>query len=217
MVMVKKSYFVCVIFLALCAVTLGAPRNAHQDLTTNDPNMLDIPPSVSLKKASKALHLLNKQVNECLKGRRVVNEFETTTTSDTIGKYAFEGENEEFSDTRFSDVLRDLEDLELHVQDAIANFTANRRFGYSALLRPMVTNIRELRTNLTLLRNRMIGIVALNSVASQVTSLQSEIGDAISSVPANQPSGQPSGYLNTSPEEADELKELQESLGWVTE
>ena len=88
-------------------------------------------------------------------------------------------------DGKFSSVLRDLEDLESHVQDAIRNFTASRQFAYSAMLRPMVRHIRELRENLTQLRNRMISVAALTSISTQVTALQNEIGDAIPGVPIN--------------------------------
>ena len=118
-------------------------------------------------------------------------------------------------DKKFSSVLRELKDLEDHLQVAIKNFTQTRQYAYGAMLRPMLTNIQQLRTNLTMLRNRMIGFVALTEIRQQVNHLTDEIGDAIVAV-----TEKPAHLNNISDDflvTEDAVKPLQESLAWVTE
>ena len=119
-------------------------------------------------------------------------------------------------DRKFSSVLRELKDLEDHLQVAIRNFTQTRQYAYGAMLRPMLTNIQQLRTNLTMLRNRMIGFVALTEIRQQVNHLTDEIGDAIVAV-----TEKPAPHLNNISDDflvtEDAVKPLQESLAWVTE
>lgn len=119
-------------------------------------------------------------------------------------------------DQKFSTVLKDLDDLEYILQGGIRNFTRNHQYAYSAMLRPMLTQIQQLKNNLTNLRNRMIGFVALTELRQQVTDLTVEIGDAITS---NQkiPGQRPPPLANSVADEQEDLKLLQDALGWVNE
>lgn len=122
-------------------------------------------------------------------------------------------------DKKFSSVLREIKDLEETIQVAIRNFTSTRQFAYGAMLRPMLSNIQQLRTNLTMLRNRMIGFVALTEIRTQVNHLTDEIGDAIVAV-----TEKPVLFnhiadvdADSTPVSEDAVKPLQDSLSWVTE
>ncbi|XP_015787155.1 putative GPI-anchored protein pfl2 [Tetranychus urticae] len=83
------------------------------------------------------------------------------------------------SDQKFTHVLEDLDSLEVHVSSAIANFTSSRRFTYTAMLKPMLKHIHQLKNNLSLLQNRLIGVAALTNIASQVNELTDHISDAL--------------------------------------
>ena len=140
----------------------------------------------------------------------------STSTSPPVPVTAAGSEAQE-QEKKFSSVLREIKDLEDTIQVAIRNFTSTRQFAYGAMLRPMLSNIQQLRTNLTMLRNRMIGFVALTEIRTQVNHLTDEIGDAIVSV-TEKPV-----LMNhiTDAEDAlsteDVVKPLQDSLAWASE
>lgn len=202
------SLSVCLLVIAFVSATKSAPT--EPPTTTAEPSE-EITCNATKLAFGRATTLLDSLSTEVKK----VLESAADATEATIASYTAEV-TDEHREQKFSSVLRDLEDLEAHIQTTIRNLTATRQFAYGAMLRPMVTHIQQLRTNLTLLRNRMVGIVALNTIAQQVNSLTSEIGDAITTIDTPR---DPPTLLNANGDESDdnELKDLQESLGWVTE
>lgn len=129
----------------------------------------------------------------------------------------FTSESQE-QEKKFSSVLREIRDLEETIQVAIRNFTSTRQFAYGAMLRPMLSNIQQLRTNLTMLRNRMIGFVALTEIRTQVNHLTDEIGDAIVSVTEKPVLMNHIAEADGDAASTDDVvKPLQDSLAWISE
>jgi hypothetical protein len=118
---------------------------------------------------------------------------------------------------KFSTVLKDLDELEGLLQGGIRNFTQTRQFAYSTMLRPMLTQVQQLKNNLTNLRNRMIGFVALTELRQQVTDMTTEIGDAITANQVVMPQQKPPALSNVVIDEHEDLKLLQDALGWVSD
>lgn len=114
------------------------------------------------------------------------------------------------ADLKFSTVLADLQEFENHLQDSIRNFTATRQFAYRTMLRPMLQQVQQLRSNLTHLRNHMIGFHAVTELQQQVNALTVELGDVITS-------GRPGPGVAETQSEDDAVKPLQASLSWVSE
>lgn len=113
------------------------------------------------------------------------------------------------TDQKFSTVLKDLQEFEEHLMDSIRNFTATRQYAYRTMLRPMLQQVQQLRSNLTHLRNHMIGFHAVTELQQQVNALTTELGDVITS---GRP--EPSAEIQA---EADSVRPLQESLAWVSD
>ena len=216
--------FVALVFMTIAiAAPVDEITTANVPVTTVSTSVDNIDSSIassSIIKATRLLEALNVEVNKVLTESIVTPsatesiEIATAPVVDTVGRYAAET-LDDHREQKFSIVLRELEDLEEYVQYSIRNLTASRQFAYGAMLRPMVTHIQQLRTNLTLLRNRMVGIVALNSITQQVNSLSTEIGGAITSIES--PRDPALMNTNSVQDEENELKQLQDSLGWVTE
>lgn len=142
----------------------------------------------SIGRANILLSKLNTQISEHLKQATNLGESFTTVSllygainsedNYEIGsaKFPFSASSK---DKKFEAVLHNLDILQDQVEEAITNFTTSKRFSYSAMLKPMLRNINQLRDNLTLLRTRLIGVTALSSISEQVNELTDQIGEAL--------------------------------------
>lgn len=217
-----------------CLVT-GIPlflEESSDTGTTTLPTLVASSIEVKIKKATDTIETLNKNIIDSLGGTierdahssigtyldseallnttvnsttTAANPLSTTTPNTTMKQENTTGNPHE--DFKFSIVLRDLQEFEDHLKDSIRNFTATRQFAYRTMLRPMLQQVQQLRTNLTHLRNHMIGFHAVTELQQQVNALTVELGDVITS-------GRPGMEIQA---ESDSMKPLQDSFSWVSE
>ncbi|KAI1301764.1 hypothetical protein HDE_03341 [Halotydeus destructor] len=156
---------------------------------------------VAINRVEDTLKTINDEVKNCIEDSETKLSYATELISD-----------DEPREQKFSSVLNDIDELEVHVKDAIGNLTANRQYAFGAMLKPMVTQIHDLRLNLTLLRHQVIGIVALENLRTHVNSLQSDVNSAMDAVEvAEVPKMFSADQVDT------ELFDIGDSLSWVTD
>lgn len=182
-----------------------------------------------IKSATERVKVLSQKVEDSL-AQSIVADASPVTEAvpdiDTVLSYAAEpeitlpanippGKPDAIRDQKFSTVFKDLDELEVILQDGIRDFTQTRQFAFRNMLRPMLQQVQQLKGNLNQLRNRLISYVALHELRQQVTDIRNEVGDAITS---NRPAGANPPLANAVFEETTEdLKSLQDALSWVSE
>ena len=102
------------------------------------------------------------------------------------------------NDQKFSSVLKDLQGLEEQLKDSLRNLTAARHSALRGMLRPMLQQVQQLRTNLTHLRNHMIGYHAVTELQQHIHDLTAELGDVITAPLPTAP-GQAAGSVPSRP------------------
>lgn len=168
----------------------------------------NVPPSLEskIKKATDSINSLNKNIIESLAGTMdkdahssvgtYISDFEARISN---GSFPFSALNSSLlqpneqewmkkknetslqADQKFSDVMKDLQEFEDHLRESIRNFTTTRQYAYRNMLRPMLQQVQQLRSNLTHLRNHLVGYHAVTELQQHVNTLTAEIGDAITS------------------------------------
>ena len=127
---------------------------------------------------AKMLIDLDQTIEKCL---------ENDETIKTVNKfsqlYIPPNENEIASvrEEKFSEVLRDLAKMETQIQDAIKQAQANRRYQLVARLRPLLNYVTHIRRNMDLLRNRMVAVTTLSTIAFTVNEVVDQFADVMTS------------------------------------
>ncbi|CAG2161975.1 unnamed protein product [Oppiella nova] len=118
---------------------------------------------------------------------KIEKSLETDTTVKTVNKfsqlYIPPNENEIASvrEEKFSEVLRDLAKMETQIQEAIRQAQVNRRYQLVARLRPLLNYVTHIRRNMDLLRNRMVAVTTLSTIAFTVNEVVDQFGDVMTS------------------------------------
>lgn len=187
--LVSVSWLTVIVIICISIIYSSA------EVTTESPYLQFSDDISCISKANILLSKLNTDISEHLKKTTNLEDQFTTATinsepllygvinsEDNIGtgsnsaKFPFSASSK---DKKFETVLHNINILEDQVEEAISNFTASKRFSFSAMLKPMLRNISQLRENLTLLRSRLIGVTALSSIAEQVNELTDKISEAL--------------------------------------
>lgn len=218
------SYFITTVLpVTALPVDESFPTTEVPDGVTTTSSEKSATLDVKIHKATEKIRILNQKVEDSLAQSIIVDATESPTDIDEgILNYAAISSSSEAASSRnisseaaereqkFSDVLKELADLESVIEDGIRNFTANRQWAYSSMLRPMLLQIQQLRTNLAGLRNRMIGFVALAELQLQVHNLTQEMGDIVT--------GSRPSLSNVLDEEGElDLKPMRDSLDWIAD
>lgn len=179
-----------------------------------------------IHKATEKIRILSQKVEDSLAHSIIVDATESPTDTDEgISNYAAIPSSSSSAsevasarnvssetvarEQKFSDVLKELADLESVIEGGMRNFTASRQWAYSAMLRPMLVQIQQLRTNLTGLRNRMIGFAALAEIQLQVQVIAEEMGDVVT---GSRP------LSNVADEEGElDFRPIRDSLDWIAD
>jgi len=131
----------------------------------------------AIELTAKLLIDLDEKIEKCL-------EVETEKKVDKFSQlYIPPNENEIASvrEEKFSEVLRDLAKMEAQIQEAIKQANANRRHVLVARLRPLLTYVTHIRRNMDLLRNRVVAVTTLSTIAFTVTEVIDQFGDVMTS------------------------------------
>ena len=132
----------------------------------------------AIELTAKLLIDLDEKIEKCL---------ETDTTVKTVNKfsqlYIPPNENEIASvrEEKFSEVLRDLAKMETQIQEAIRQAQVNRRYQLVARLRPLLNYVTHIRRNMDLLRNRMVAVTTLSTIAFTVNEVVDQFADVMTS------------------------------------
>jgi hypothetical protein len=140
--------------------------------TENDEIKLD-----AIELTAKLLIDLDEKIEECLGVEKV-------KTVDKFSQlYIPPNENEIASvrEEKFSEVLRDLAKLETQIQEAITQANSNRRFLLVARLRPLLNYVTHIRRNMDLLRNRVVAVTTLSTIAFTVNEVVDQFADVMTS------------------------------------
>lgn len=80
---------------------------------------------------------------------------------------------------KFSEVLKDLTQLEQQIHELIREANSKRRFAQAARLRSLLTYVGHIKRNLDLLRNRVVAIATLSTIAATVNEVVDRFGDVV--------------------------------------
>ena len=208
-------------------IVSGHPlTDSSLDSTTTVPSGVSL--ENKIKSATERIKVLSQKVEDSL-AQSIVADASPVTEAvpdvDTVLSYAAEPEislpanvpapkPDTVRDQKFSTILKELDELEVVLQDGIRDFTQTRQHAFRSMLRPMLQQVQQLKSNLTQLRNRLISYVALTELRQQVTDIRNEVGDAITS---NRPPAASPLANSLSEETTEDLKSLQDALSWVSE
>ena len=84
-------------------------------------------------------------------------------------------------DEKFSEVIKDLTSLENQIRDAINDAMSKRKYGLVARLRPILTYVSYIRTNMDSLRSRVVAVAALSTIAANVNQVVDRFADVMTS------------------------------------
>lgn len=222
-----KSLLVFLLVANFCLLVSSFPvteDTTDGDLRFDTTTVLPNPSiEVNIRKATERINKLNKNIIESLADTMDSDAHSTigsyadldalstnaSTNSSSTGSLLTNSTGSDASDQKFSFVLKDLEEFEDHLRASIRNFTTTRQFAYGTMLRPMLQQVQQLKTNLTHLRNHMIGYHAVTELQKQVSALTTELGDAITST---RPGPQTEAEMQSMPSSL-----TQDSFSWVSE
>ncbi|XP_054160225.1 uncharacterized protein LOC128958402 [Oppia nitens] len=136
-------------------------------------------PLDAIELTAKLLIDLDEKIDKCLETEitavKTVNKFSQLYIPPNENEIANQREE------KFSEVLRDLAKMETQIQEAIKQAQANRRYQLVARLRPLLNYVGHIRRNMDLLRNRMVAVTTLSSLAFTVNEIVDQFADVMTS------------------------------------
>lgn len=132
----------------------------------------------AIELTAKLLIDLDEAIEQCLQ-----NDYSVRSPSKFTQLYIPPNENEIASvrEEKFSEVLRDLAKMETQIQEAIRQAQTNRRYALVARLRPLLNYVTHIRRNMDLLRNRMVAVTTLSTIAFTVNEVVDQFADVMTS------------------------------------
>ena len=132
----------------------------------------------AIELTAKLLIDLDETIEKCLE-----NDYSVRSPSKFTQLYIPPNENEIASvrEEKFSEVLRDLAKMETQIQEAIKQAQTNRRYALVARLRPLLNYVVQIRRNMDLLRNRMVAVTTLSTIAFTVNEVVDQFADVMTS------------------------------------
>lgn len=82
---------------------------------------------------------------------------------------------------KFSEVIKDLTSLENQIKDAINDAMSKRKYMLVSRLRPILTYVSYIRTNMDSLRSRVVAVAALSTIAANVNQVVDRFADVMTS------------------------------------